>query len=69
MPKKGMILGPLNGLTREPLTATGILPLSRREAYGLISSLAFGWVVIFGGISALYPLLPLVRSEFQLSGS
>ncbi len=44
-------------------------PISRREAYGLISGLAFGWVVVFGGISTINPLLPFVRAEFRLSGS
>lgn len=44
-------------------------PLSRREAYGLISGLAFGWVIVFGGMSTINPLLPFVRAEFRLSGS
>ena len=44
-------------------------PLSRRETYRLIAGLAFGWVIVFGGISAINPLLPFVRAEFQLSGS
>jgi MFS family permease len=44
-------------------------PLSRRKAYGLISGLAFGWVIVFGGMSTINPLLPFVRAEFRLSGS
>jgi cyanate permease len=44
-------------------------PLSRRETYRLIAALAFGWIIVFGGISAINPLLPFVRAEFQLSGS
>ena len=43
--------------------------LSRRQAYGLISGLAFGWVIVFGGMSLINPLLPFVRAEFRLSGS
>ena len=44
-------------------------PLSPRETYRLIAGLAFGWVIVFGGMSAINPLLPFVRAEFQLSGS
>jgi MFS transporter, ACS family, D-galactonate transporter len=44
-------------------------PLSPRETYRLIAGLAFGWVIVFGGISAINPLLPFLRAEFQLSGS
>ena len=44
-------------------------PLSPRETYRLIAGLAFGWVIVFGGISAINPLLPFVRAEFRLSGS
>lgn len=44
-------------------------PLSRRQAYGLIASLGFGWVIVFGGMSTINPLLPFVRAEFRLSGS
>lgn len=44
-------------------------PLSRGETYRLIAGLAFGWVIVFGGMSAINPLLPFLRAEFQLSGS
>ncbi len=47
----------------------GVIPLSRSETYRLISGLAFGWVIVFGGMSAINPLLPFLRAEFQLSGS
>ena len=35
----------------------------------MISGLAFGWVIVFGGMSTINPLLPFVRAEFRLSGS
>ena len=44
-------------------------PLSRGETYRLVAGLAFGWVIVFGGMSAINPLLPFLRAEFQLSGS
>ena len=49
-------------------TPSANLP-SRAETYRLIVSLSFGWVIVFGGMSALNPLLPFFRAEFQLSGS
>jgi MFS family permease len=48
---------------------TGARPLSRRETYGLIGGFAFGWVILFGGMSSINSLLPFVRAEFRLSGS
>ncbi len=44
-------------------------PLSRRETYGLIAGLAFGWVIVFGGMNLINSLLPFVRAEFRLNGS
>ena len=52
------------------LSQTPSAPLpSRAETYRLIAGLSFGWVIVFGGMSALNPLLPFFRAEFQLSGS
>jgi MFS transporter, ACS family, hexuronate transporter len=58
-----------NGPIRSVSPATVAGPLSRREAYELIAGLAFGWVIVFGGMSSINPLLPFVRAEFRLSGS
>ena len=60
---------PPNSLRGSILPTTMAKPLSRRETYRLIAGLAFGWIIVFGGISAINPLLPFVRAEFQLSGS
>lgn len=58
-----------NDLMRSVLETPVSKPLSRGETYRLIAGLAFGWVIVFGGLSAFNPLLPFFRAEFQLSGS
>jgi ACS family hexuronate transporter-like MFS transporter len=64
-----MDLPSTNRLMRNLSQTSTAMPLSPSETYVLISSLAFGWVIVFGGMSSISPLLPFLRAEFQLSGS
>ena len=49
--------------------ATEISEYSRRYVYTIVGAFAFGWAVLSVDIAVINPLLPLVRTEFQLSGA
>lgn len=48
---------------------TSIRPYDRRYAYAMVGAFSLGWIVLMAGMSAMNPLLPLVRAEFDLSGT